>query len=268
MQNIVFIGAGSMAEAIIQGWVTKNVVVPQHVYVSNRSNGARLEELHNKYGVQPLRDLAVLKQADLVVLAMKPKDVKTAMTDIVQYISDHTAVLSVLAGTSIDTLQQGLGERAIARSMPNTSATIGMSATGIAFNEYVSDEQKQLFLKLMAAIGAVYEVAEDQLHAVTALSGSGPAYVYYLMEAFEEAGTQLGLPQQVVRSLMAQTLAGSAAMLKQTNEQPAELRRKVTSPGGTTEAGLRALAEHHFQQAIIACVKAAEARSRELAQGK
>lgn len=268
LQNIVFIGAGSMAEAIIQGWIKKEVVAPQNIYVSNRSDKERLACLCDQFGINTLPNQEFLKQADLIILAMKPKDAGTAMADIREYLSPETAVLSVLAGISIDTIENGLGARPIARTMPNTSATIGMSASGIAFNTHVSATQKEFFLQLLQAIGTVTEVEEDKLHAVTALSGSGPAYIYYLIEAFEAVGTEFGLSQETVRALMAQTIAGTAAMLQQTTEEPSELRRKVTSPGGTTEAGIRALTEHNFQEAIYACVRQAEARSRELAQGK
>lgn len=268
MQNIVFIGAGSIAEALLQGWVKKEVFAPQNIYVSNRTDNARLEFLQNNYGVNALPNKEFLQQADLIILAVKPKDAKSAMADIQEYLLPETAILSVLAGISIDTIEEGLGARPIARTMPNTSATIGMSASGIAFNELVTIAQKNLYLQMLEAIGTVIEVEEDKLHAVTALSGSGPAYIYYLIEAFETAGTEFGLTKDIARSLMVQTIAGTAAMLQQTTEEPSELRRKVTSPGGTTEAGLRALQENHFKEAIFECVRQAENRSRELAQGK
>lgn len=267
MQKIVFLGAGSMAEALIGGWVEKSCVRPQQIYVTNRSDQARLQNLQEKYGVGILPSMSDIHDADLIIFAMKPKDVQSAMASIRPYISNDTAILSVLAGIAIETIQEGLGERPIARVMPNTSATIGMSASGISFNEQVSQEQKDSYIRMLDAIGLVIEVEEDQLHAVTALSGSGPAYLYYLIEAFEKAGTEFGLTKEVVRQLMVQTLAGSAAMLQVVNEEPDELRRKVTSPGGTTEAGIRALEEHHFNETISACIKSAEARSRELAKG-
>ena len=119
---------------------------------------------------------------------------------------------------------------------------------------------------MLDAIGIVIEVEEDKLHAVTALSGSGPAYLYYLLEAFETVGTEFGLSKETVRTLMVQTIAGSAAMLQKVKEEPDVLRRKVTSPGGTTEAGIRALQDHHFNEAIFQCIKSAEARSRELSK--
>lgn len=257
-----------MAEALIQGWVKERVVTPQQIFVSNRSNDARLLELQQSYGVQKLTALENLQEADLIILAMKPKDAVTAMTQIAPYVSDKTAVLSVLAGIAIGTVEENLGKRPIARVMPNTSATIGMSASGIAFNDAVTAAKKEQFMHMLEAVGIVIEVDEDKLHAVTALSGSGPAYLYYLLEAFEEVGAEFDLPKEVVRELMVQTIAGSAAMLKSVKEEPAELRRKVTSPGGTTEAGIRALEKMHFNDAIASCIRSAETRSRELAAGK
>ena len=267
MQKIVFIGAGSMAEALIGGWINTGCVDAQQIYVSNRSDHARLQYLQNQYGVRILEQYAHLQDADCIILAMKPKDVFAAMDTIAPYINEQTAVLSVLAGIPIKAIEQGLLPRPIARVMPNTSATIGMSASGIAFNPLVSDQLKKEFIQMLATIGLVVEVEEDKLHAVTALSGSGPAYIYYLIEAFEKVGTEIGLPKEVVRQLMVQTLAGSASMLQAVDEEPDELRRKVTSPGGTTEAGIRALQDHHFTETIEACIKSAEQRSRELAKG-
>ncbi|WP_368634068.1 pyrroline-5-carboxylate reductase [Kurthia gibsonii] len=266
MQTIVFAGAGSMAEAIIQGWVKEGVVVPPAIHVMNKSNEEKLAKLANSYGVQVVSDRrAILTNADCVILAMKPKDVMAGMNDLAPYLRKDTAVLSVVAGTSIETIQSVLGNRPVVRVMPNTSATIGMSASGMAFSEEVSDELKATFKKMLEAIGLVIEVKEEELHAITALSGSGPAYLYYLVEAFEQAGMKYGLEQGTIRSLAVQTIAGAAEMLKQSNEEPTELRRKVTSPGGTTAAGIQALENHHFKQAIEACIDEATKRSIELA---
>jgi pyrroline-5-carboxylate reductase len=265
MKTIVFIGAGSMAEAVIAGIVEQGAVVPQNVFVMNRSDDERLVSLHNKYGVSIVcKEKEALKNADLVVLATKPKDIHQAMADTLPYLDDKTAVLSVIAGVSIQTIENGLGARPIARSMPNTSATIGKSASGIAWNKAISEELKKHILGLLESIGMVKEVEEDDLHAVTALSGSGPAYVYYLAEALEEAAIGKGLSKDIARALIIQTLEGAAAMLKETGTEPAELRNNVTSPGGTTEAGLNALDNGKFKETIAACIEKAVARSREL----
>ena len=187
------------------------------------------------------------------------------MADTFPYLNNKTAVLSVIAGVSIQTIENGLGARPIARSMPNTSATIGKSASGVAWNQAISEELKTHILGLLESIGMVKEVEEDDLHAVTALSGSGPAYVYYLAEALEEAAIGKGLSKDIARALIIQTLEGAAAaMLKETGTEPSELRNNVTSPGGTTEAGLNALENGMFEETIAACIEKAEARSREL----
>lgn len=269
MKTIVFAGAGSMAEALIHGWVKEGVVLPENIYVMNKSDKQKLQRIADTYGVQIVYgSREIVKKADCLILAMKPKDLQKAMEDLVPYLQSNTAILSVVAGVSMDTIEQTLGERPIARVMPNTSATIGMSASGVAFNNRVTSSLKSDYLEMLEAIGLVIEVEEDELHAVTALSGSGPAYLYYLVEAFEQAGMQFGLSRDVVRSLAIQTIAGAAEMLKQSSEEPTELRRKVTSPGGTTEAGIKALEENHFKDAIYACIQNAEAKSRELASVK
>ncbi|WP_397538754.1 pyrroline-5-carboxylate reductase [Rummeliibacillus pycnus] len=269
MKTIVFAGAGSMAEALIHGWVKEGVVLPENIYVMNKSDQQKLQRMANTYGVQIVcESREIVKKADCLILAMKPKDIQKAMEDLVPYLQLNTAILSVVAGVSMDTIEQTLGKRPMARVMPNTSATIGMSASGVAFNSSTTISLKEEFMHMLEAIGLVIEVQEDELHAVTALSGSGPAYLYYLVEAFEQAGMKFGLSQNVVRKLAVQTIAGAAEMLKQSSEEPTELRRKVTSPGGTTEAGIKALEENHFKDTIYACIQNAEAKSRELASVK
>lgn len=265
MEKILFIGAGSMAEAIIAGIVEQKVVPSKHVFVMNRSDANRLCDLEDRYGIsKACEDRSFIKEIDLIVLATKPKDVQQVMRDIRPFITEHTAFLSVIAGISIETFEKGLGKRPIARSMPNTSAMIGKSASGVAFNEEVSSEMEESILCLLRAIGIVKVVEEDDLHAVTALSGSGPAYIYYLVEALEEAAIAQGLEATDARELIIQTIEGAAAMLKATGQEPSTLRTNVTSPGGTTAAGLQSLASHDFKAVIADCIASAEARSREL----
>ncbi|MDW0111307.1 pyrroline-5-carboxylate reductase [Sporosarcina aquimarina] len=271
MEKIVFVGAGSMAEAVIAGICKQKSVDSSSVYVMNRSDDDRLRHLQESYGISLVSsNRNELKSADLIVLATKPKDVQVAMEQIVPLIKKETVVLSVLAGVPISAIELGLGLRGIARSMPNTSAAIGKSATGVAWNSIIDKKDKQQILTLLGSIGIVVEVEEDQLHAVTALSGSGPAYVYYLAEALEKAAIQAGIDQPIARELIIQTLDGAASMMQKTQEEPDILRKNVTSPGGTTEAGIRALSEGGFQEAVQSCIQGAETRSRELgkANGK
>lgn len=265
MGTIVFVGAGSMAEAVIAGILTNEVIPAANVYVMNKSDDERLTYMNKTYGVSVVcQERHALREAELIILATKPKDIKQAMDDVANYINDDAAVLSVIAGVSIDTIEQGLGNRPIARSMPNTSATIGKSATGVSMNAEVDTNMRNRILELLSSIGVVREVDEDELHIVTALSGSGPAYVYYMVEALEEAAIANGLSNEVARELIIQTFEGAAAMLRQTGEEPEQLRKNVTSPGGTTEAGLKTLENRLFKRSIQECIDSAERRSREL----
>lgn len=265
MGTIVFVGAGSMAEAIIAGILNNEVMQANDIYVMNKSDDERLSFIQKSYGVSIVdSERNALRKAELIVLATKPKDIQQAMNDISDYVKDETAVLSVIAGVSIETIENGLGNRPVARSMPNTSATIGKSASGVSMNALVDSKIRKQILDLLSSIGVVKEVDEDELHTVTALSGSGPAYVYYMVEALEEAAIAKGLSNEVARELILQTFEGAAAMLRQTGEEPELLRRNVTSPGGTTEAGLKALENRLFKEIIQECINSAERRSREL----
>lgn len=265
METIVFVGAGSIAEAMIRGIVGSGIMDPKNVFVMNKSDNERLVYLNKKYGVSIVcSERTALTKADLIILATKPKGINKVMSDISPFLKNDAAVLSVLTGISFEAIKNGLGARAIAKSVPNTSSTIGKSASGVAWNELVSPEMKESILNIFEAIGIVKEVDEDGLHTVTAISGSGPAYVYYFVEALEEAAVEQGFAKETARDLIIQTLEGAAMMLKVTGIEPAELRKNVTSPGGTTEAGLKALENRSFKKAISECVENAGQRSREL----
>lgn len=265
MKTIVFIGAGSMAQAIIHGWEKEKTVSFKDVFVMNKSDLVKQQYLQKTYGVQTIMEnKEMIRMADLIILATKPKDVQEAMKGISSYLSPSTVVLSVVAGVPMSTIEQGLGHRPIARCMPNTSATIGMSASAVSWNSSIEEKAKNEIMNLLTAIGTVIQVEEDELHVITALSGSGPAYVYYFVEAFEKAAVSLGLSSKVARDLLIETLAGSAEMMKQSSNSPQDLRKQVTSPGGTTEAGLAALQKSGFIEIVGSCLKEAEFRSREL----
>lgn len=258
-QKIVFLGAGAMAEAIVRGLVDKAVIAPTQLYMKNHSDHVRLQTLHERYGVQIASDADIVS-ADIVVLAMKPKDVATVLQT--HTLSPHTAVLSVLAGVSMATIEKYAGERPIARLMPNTSATIGLSTSGATFNRAVSPSLQQDFIQLFEAIGTVEIVTEQQMHAVTALSGSGPAYFYYFLECYEKAGVALGLDAETARRLMLSTMAGAAEMLKRTGEDPAVLRENITSPQGTTFEALEVLRKYDVARIIEESTQANADRSK------
>ncbi|HDR4729583.1 pyrroline-5-carboxylate reductase ProI [Bacillus sp. Gnz1/3] len=266
IQNISFLGAGSIAEAIIGGLLHANVVKGEQITVSNRSNETRLQELHQKYGVKGTHNKKeLLTDTNILFLAMKPKDIAEALIPFKEYIHHNVLIISLLAGVSTHSIKNLLQKDVpIIRAMPNTSAAILKSATAISPSKHATAEHIQTAIALFETIGLVSVVEEEDMHAVTALSGSGPAYIYYVVEAMEAAAKKIGLKEDVAKSLILQTMIGAAEMLKASEKHPSILRKEITSPGGTTEAGIEILQEHKFQQALISCITQAAQRSHNL----
>jgi pyrroline-5-carboxylate reductase len=231
-----------------------------------------LQELGTAYGV----DTCVagsdsfkmrLSASDVIFLAMKPKDAGEALKTLAPHLHSQQLIVSVIAGLSIATISALIGDQIpVVRTMPNTSSTISLGATGISFSNSVSESQKQLALQMFNATGISVVVDEPLLDVVTGVSGSGPAYLYYMMEAMIRAGEQLGLSPEVARQLTVQTVIGAGEMVRQTGELPEALRHKVTSPNGTTQAALETMAAHNFQPTVEAAVKRASERAGELGQ--
>ncbi|MEC1603098.1 pyrroline-5-carboxylate reductase [Bacillus halotolerans] len=265
MKKIGFVGAGSMAEAMINGFLQSGITKPENIYITNRSNEERLNELKEMYGVRPCRDKSeFFTQTDIVVLAFKPKDAAESIDSIRSYMKDQL-VISVLAGLTIETIQHYFGRKlAVIRVMPNTSAAIRKSATGFSVSAEASQDDITAATALLETIGDATLVEEQHLDAVTAIAGSGPAYLYRYIEAMEKAAQTVGLEEETAKKLILQTMAGATDMLRQSGKQPAQLRREITSPGGTTEVGLRALTEARFEEAIIHCIEETAKRSAEI----
>ncbi len=264
--RIGFLGAGSIVEAMLDGIIKQRLLTPEQITVTNRQNDDRLAELSRRYGVRAVRDKTrLITESDILILAMKPKDAAEACQALRGLIRPQQLVISVIAGVATDLIGEWLQVHCpIIRTMPNTSSAVGLSATGIARGRHATEEHLQLAIRLFEAIGSVHPVPEEELDIITGLSGSGPAYIYYLVEAMEGAGAKAGLSPEMARQLTVQTLLGAAQMLLSTREEPAALRRKVTSPGGTTQAGLEVLESYDFQQAITSAVLRAAERAREL----
>ncbi|MBP1934654.1 pyrroline-5-carboxylate reductase [Ammoniphilus resinae] len=266
-KKICFIGAGSMAEAILAGMFNQKIITPRNVSITNRANRFRLNELFTKFGVVADADYREqsIQEADILILAMKPKDVGSALSELKHLTNPRQLIVSVVAGITTDFITNILGHSApVIRTMPNTSATIGLSATAISSGITATDEHILIAKEIFESIGSVVIVEENQLDAVTGVSGSGPAYIYLLVEAMQKGAVQAGLPAGMSRELILQTIIGAAEMLKETGEDPAVLREKVTSPGGTTQAGLEVLRSLGFEQALVACILRATERSKEL----
>lgn len=265
-ERIAFIGAGAMAEAIMEGLIKTKKCNANLITIKNRNNTERVKELHNKYGVMPASTIEeAVTDADIIILAVKPKDAMDAVKGLKPFIRKNQLLISVMAGISTHTLTEWIkNENPLIRAMPNTSAAIGHSATALSAGRFATAEHVEKSLELFETIGTVTLVPEEKLHIVTGLSGSGPAYIYYVAEAMQKAAEELSLSHEEAKTLISQTLLGASLMLKQTSESPIELRKKVTSPGGTTEAGIGKLDQYQVQDAFLACIKKAVKRSEEL----
>ena len=264
--KITFIGAGNMAEAIFAGIVKQQVVAASDVCATDISE-ERLQYLSKKYGVGTSRDNpSAVAEADVVVLAVKPQIFPSVWPEILDALRPEALVVSVMAGIPSATIADGKPIRVV-RVMPNTPALIGRGAAGIAAGEFATDEDLELARELMEAVGMAVVVEEDQLHVVTAVSGSAPAYVFYLLENMLAAADQMGLDKGIARELALATVMGAAELMKESGEEAEALRNKVTSKGGTTAAALNTMIDRGVGESVIAAMQACAARSRELAHG-
>ncbi|MFC7064146.1 pyrroline-5-carboxylate reductase [Halobacillus seohaensis] len=264
--KLAFIGAGSMAEAIFSGLINQKKVSPENIYVTNRQDEERLHVLQKKYGVQvSSSNEQILAKADIVILAMKPTGIKQAIQSIRSYTSENQLILSVLAGITTEYISYLLGHKApVVRVMPNTSAAVGSSVTVISPGEHVNDNHLKVTESLLKAVGIVKQVKEKDLDSVTAIAGSGPAYMYYLVEGMFNSLDELQLDRKLGEELILEMIQGSVDLLKSTNQTPKEVYLNVKSPGGTTEAGLNVLENQQFQEIIKDCIIKAAERSKEI----
>jgi pyrroline-5-carboxylate reductase len=258
-----------MAEALIKGIIAAKIYTPENVFVSD-IRAERLEYLADKYGVTTVENNAELAgKVQTLVLSIKPQNMTDALDTIKDAIGGETLVISIAAGIKVAKIAGALGDMAIVRVMPNTPALIGEGASALFANEKAGP-LLDTAMAIFSAVGkAVIVEDEDLIDAVTAVSGSGPAYYFMLMEEMIKAGTELGLPEDVAKVLVLQTSKGAgllAVEADKNNESPAELRRKVTSPGGTTEAALKVFADGKISELITAAITRARDRGRELSK--
>lgn len=265
-KTIGFLGAGNMAEALMQGLIHAGLTRPEQILVANRQNADRLATLGLRLGVRTTADRrAVARTADILVVACKPKDVADLLAEVGSLTRAGQVLLSLAAGIPTSALAEGVQPGVqVVRSMPNTSCLVRESATAICAGPGTGREAMMLASAILSAVGTVAEVAEPLMDAVTGLSGTGPAYIYYVVETMIRAGSELGLTDEVARELALQTVLGAARMLMETGSDPAVLRHKVTSPNGTTAAAMQLLTEHHFSDTLVAAIHRAAERSAEM----
>ena len=266
--NIAFIGGGNMARSLIGGLIDDGLS-PKQIWVAD-PNETAIHNLKSDFAVNVTHDNnEAVRHARVVVLAIKPQLAKNVVQEVASAIKhDRPLVISIAAGIRESDLRIWLDERtAIVRTMPNTPALVRSGATALFANSAVNLEQKNLAESILRAVGMTLWVDDENLmDAVTALSGSGPAYFFLIMEALESAGEHLGLPRDTARLLTLQTAFGAAKMALESPEEPAELRKRVTSPGGTTESAIQVLHKHHLEDVFDEALNAAQRRSIELAQ--
>jgi len=265
--KIAFIGPGVMAEAMVAGLINQNVVPSQSIVASGPS-AARAEELGERYAIRAVTDnAAAVEDADVVVLAIKPQRLDHVIADLRGSVKASALVVSIVAGATIDKIAGGLDHSAVVRSMPNTPAQIGEGITVWTAAEAVSDAQKATAREILSAFGDEVFLDEERfLDMATALSGTGPAYVFLFMEAMVDAGVHLGFSRRVAETLVAKTIRGSVDFYSNPDDplHLARLRNQVTSPGGTSAAALYYLEKAGFRTAISRAIWAAYERSREL----
>jgi len=263
--RIAFIGGGNMGEAMVSAILDKGLTRPQAIGVSDVDKGRR-DYLARKYTVAVTSsNRQTAATGDVVVLAVKPQNLAEVMTELGGRLKPAQLVLSIIAGARIDTLSLGLKHRCIVRVMPNTPAQIGEGMSVWTATAEVTEEQRGWAKAILGAMGKeIYVDDESYIDMATAVSGSGPAYFFLVVESLVNAGVEIGLPRALARELVLQTMLGSGYLIQKSGKEPAELRRMVTSPGGTTAKALLCLEKGDFSQLLIEAVKAAYDKAKRL----
>ncbi len=266
-KTVAFLGAGNMAGALVKGLLAARALSPERVICTD-VRSARLEELHARYGVRTSSsNEEAAREADVIVLSTKPQVFDRLLADVARGVRPDALVVSIAAGIAIASIEAMLpiGTRVV-RTMPNTAVLVDAGATAIAAGGAAKAEDVALVASLFDHVGATVVLDESQLDAVTGLSGSGPAYIFLIIEALADAGVKVGLHRDAALQLAAQTLLGSAKLLLETGEHPGKLKDMVTSPGGTAIAGLHTLEAGGLRTTLIDAVEVATARAKELGE--
>ncbi len=264
-QTIGFIGAGQMARALARGFQAAGLVPGERIVACDPVAEAGQAFVKAVRGAAlATSNIEVVRQSDAIFLAVKPQSMPAVLAELAGQVGSGKLVVSIAAGVTLAKLCGGLKTDRVVRVMPNTPALVGQGAAAYALGPGAAESDGQLVGKLLGAVGRAFAVDEKLLDAVTGLSGSGPAFVYVMIEALADGGVRMGLPREIAAVLAAQTVRGAAEMVLATGEHPAVLKDQVASPGGTTIAGLQALEDRGVRSALIAAVEAATRRSQEL----
>ena len=268
-KKVAVIGGGKMGSIIAQALISRKLVPAKDIIVTD-IDAARLDFLRSSMQLKVSQNNEkAVKGADVIILAVKPQNMASTLAEISSAIDKSKIVISIAAGITTNFIENSLtkGVRVV-RVMPNTPALVGAGATAVAKGSCAKAGDIKLTRAIFNSVGISVEVEEILMDAVTGLSGSGPAYCFLIIEALIDAGEQMGLPRDLAKQLASQTMLGAARLCLESDKQPAQLREMVTSPGGTTVAGLKALEEGQIRATILSAVEAATKRSKELAGGK
>ena len=263
MTTFALVGVGKLGEALLSGLLRSGRPVEQVIAAERHEDRAR--QIAETYGVRTASPEAAVADADVVLLAVKPQDMRTALRELAPGVSAKTLVVSIAAGIPTTVLEEELPAGThVVRVMTNTPVFVDEAMSAVCAGLHANEADLALVEELFSSVGKVLRLPEHQLDAVTALSGSGPAYFFYLVEAMIDAGILLGLPRAIAAELIVQTAVGSAKMLKESGEHPVVLREAVMSPAGTTISAIRVMEDHGVRAAMLAALEAARDRSREL----
>ena len=263
--TVAVVGVGAMGEALAAGLLNAGWDPSELTLIVRRPE--RIAQINERLGIGASLDPTAAGGRDVIVIAVKPRDVSHLLAGLKGAVSPGQVVLSIAAGVPTATYESALGEVAVVRAMPNTPALVKEAVTGIAGGRYAGEDELKKARMVLEAVGGVQELDESLLDAVTAVSGTGPAYVFLLAEALTEAAVREGLPRDIAESFVNQTIRGAGHLLTETSHGPFELRSQVTSPGGTTAAAVHVLEERGFRALVEDAVRAAAQRARELGSG-
>ena len=264
-KRIAIIGVGNMGEALVGGIVKTGLLDPARIAAFDAER-ERLKAISERWKIAAANDSAeAVRDSDVILLAVKPQTIPAVLDELRSVVAPRQMLLSIAAGVRTSLIEERLNVPCpVVRAMPNTPALVGRGIAAICPGKFAEQEHLTIARTLLGTVGDVVVVAENQMDAVTGLSGSGPAYVYTLIEALSDGGVKMGLPRSIALKLAAQTVLGAAKMVLETGEHPAVLRDRVTSPGGTTITGMQVLESRGFRNAAISAVEAATKRSKEL----
>ncbi len=263
--TVGFVGAGQMATALARGFLAAGTLSPQSIFACDVVPAAGQRFVEQTGGRLVASSVAVAAEADIIFLAIKPQQMPQVFAELHQVAESNHLIVSIAAGISLKTMAAGLGEGVrLIRVMPNTPCLVGCGASAFSRGAHATDDDAILVQRLLSNVGIAVEVPEKLLDAVTGLSGSGPAYIYQIIESLSDGGVRMGLPRETATKLAAQTVLGAAQMVLSTGQHPAVLKDAVTSPGGTTIAGLHALERGGLRGTLMDAVEAATKRAHEL----